>query len=216
MTSTFTQSIDQGTVSTQCTKAYNYSYLAIHLKMAKKTMEGGRTAKPEKVVARTSFDSIKDLTEHADEIGKILFRFALLRKRDEERAKDLVQDTFVKALENAEQFTGGSLLSWLFRILQNRDIDMMRSSKVKEWLYTDTLSGNEVSVAATQDSSMEFKDLERVLETLPPQDQLMINLVAQQFKYEEIAEMLDIPMGTVMSHLHRLRNHLRKTTGRGT
>ncbi len=167
------------------------------------------------------FRSISDLQEKASELQNILKRFALKRTRNEEEANDLVQDTFVRALERRGQFQEGtSLLSWMTRIAQNIHIDRMRTAKVSTWLHepfdVSEYVPNEPAThsPAHQEVHMELVELDKIIATLSPDQQELITFLAEECTYQEMAETLGIPLGTVMSRLHRMRVIIRERAHR--
>jgi RNA polymerase sigma-70 factor (ECF subfamily) len=155
-----------------------------------------------------------------------LYRTALRMTRSEADAEDLVQETYIKAFRFREQFTPGTnLKAWLFRILTNTFINSYRRKQaqpettelddVSEFdLYRKMSDGRATSTAGDPES--EF--LERIVDTevkdalsdLPEKFRTVVLLDVEGFSYKEIAEMLEIPIGTVMSRLHRGRKFLQK------
>ena len=155
-----------------------------------------------------------------------LYRTALRMTRSEADAEDLVQETYIKAFRAREQFTPGTnLKAWLFRILTNTFINTYRRRQaqpeftelddVDEFslyrrmsdLKTSSNSGDPESQFLNGLVDTEVKD---ALAELPEKFRSVVLLDVEGFSYKEIAEMLDIPIGTVMSRLHRGRKFLQK------
>jgi len=155
-----------------------------------------------------------------------LYRTALRMTRSEADAEDLVQETYIKAFRAREQFTPGTnLKAWLFRILTNTFINTYRRRQaqpeftelddVDEFslyrrmsdLKTSSNSGDPESEFLNGLVDTEVKD---ALAELPDKFRSVVLLDVEGFSYKEIAEMLDIPIGTVMSRLHRGRKFLQK------
>jgi RNA polymerase sigma-70 factor (ECF subfamily) len=155
--------------------------------------------------------------------------FSLLYRmvRDRELAEDLSQDTFVKALNAIESYKPEyKFSSWLFKIANNAAIDHLRRREL------DTLSLEGSPHAVTPDAMeatalqigdrgenaldiVEAKELggeiERAIAQLRPEYRACILLRHVDGRaYEEIAEMLDLPLGTVKTYIHRARNELRR------
>jgi RNA polymerase sigma-70 factor (ECF subfamily) len=155
-----------------------------------------------------------------------LYRTALRMTRSEADAEDLVQETYIKALRFRDQFTPGTnLKAWLFRILTNTfinsyrrrqsqpefteldDVDEFSLYKRMSDLRTSSTSGNPETEFLDGLVDSEVKD---ALTELPEKFRSVVLLDVEGFSYKEIAEMLDIPIGTVMSRLHRGRKFLQK------
>ena len=155
-----------------------------------------------------------------------LYRTALRMTRSEADAEDLVQETYIRAFRFREQFTPGTnLKAWLFRILTNTFINTYRRRQtqpefteldgVDEFSLYKRMSDLKTSSGAGNPET-EFLDgivdseVKDALGDLPEKFRQVVLLDVEGFSYKEIAEMLDIPIGTVMSRLHRGRKFLQK------
>jgi RNA polymerase sigma-70 factor (ECF subfamily) len=155
-----------------------------------------------------------------------LYRTALRMTRSEADAEDLVQETFIRAFRFRDQFTlGTNMKAWLFRILTNTFINTYRR-KAAQPEVTDLEGVDEFSLyrrmaddrAASSSPDPEAELLKGVVDTevtdaleeLPEKFRTTVLLDVEGFSYKEIAEMLSIPIGTVMSRLHRGRKFLQK------
>jgi RNA polymerase sigma-70 factor, ECF subfamily len=155
-----------------------------------------------------------------------LYRTALRMTRSEADAEDLVQETYIRALRFRDQFTlGTNMKAWLFRILTNTFINTYRR-KTAQPEVTDLDGIDEFSLyrrmaddrAASTSPDPEAELLNSVVDTevtnaleeLPEKFRTTVLLDVEGFSYKEIAEMLAIPIGTVMSRLHRGRKFLQK------
>ena len=155
-----------------------------------------------------------------------LYRTALRMTRSEADAEDLVQETYIRAFRFREQFTPGTnLKAWLFRILTNTFINTYRRRQtqpefteldgVDEFSLYKRMSDLKTSSGAGNPET-EFLDglvdseVKDALGELPEKFRQVVLLDVEGFSYKEIAEMLDIPIGTVMSRLHRGRKFLQK------
>ncbi len=156
-----------------------------------------------------------------------LYTAALRMTRNPADAEDLVQETYLKAYRAFHTFQAGTnLKAWLYRILTNTFINIYRAKKrrpeqtdiedVEELYLYRRLGGLE---AATAGRSAEDEVLERftddevkaAVESLPDSFRIAVLLAdVEGFSYKEIADIMDIPIGTVMSRLHRGRRALQK------
>ena len=155
-----------------------------------------------------------------------LYRTALRMTRSEAEAEDIVQETYIKAFRHRDQFTPGTnLKAWLFRILTNTFINQYRRKAARP--ETTELDDVEDSIlyrhmrnvspgSSSPDPEAELLDntlsseVKEALEALPEKFRTTVLLNVEGFSYKEIAQMLDIPIGTVMSRHHRGRKFLQK------
>jgi RNA polymerase sigma-70 factor (ECF subfamily) len=156
-----------------------------------------------------------------------LYSAALRMTRNPADAEDLVQETYLKAYRAFGSFQAGTnLKAWLYRILTNTFINSYRSKKRRpeqtelddvEDLYLYRRLGGLEAAAAGRSAEEEVldhfteTDVKEAIESLPEQFRMAVLLAdVEGFSYKEIAEILDIPIGTVMSRLHRGRKALQK------
>lgn len=144
-----------------------------------------------------------------------LRRFAWSLAGNPAAADDLVQAACIRALSSSEQWQPGTRLdSWMFRILQNLWIDERRRRMDNA---TDAL-GEDIDGLADEDdletrmmSKLSLESVLTAMETLPEQARVLIALVSiDGLSYKEAAEVLQLPLGTVMSRLARARLALRR------
>ena len=144
-----------------------------------------------------------------------LRRYARALSRDVAGADDLVQDCLARALEKLHLWQEGTdLRAWLFTILHNQYVNQVRRA-VREGAAVG-LSETEPLLAqgAHQGKRLELRDLERAIAKLPDEQRSVILLVGMEgMHYEEVAEVLDVPVGTVRSRLSRGREALRRLMG---
>lgn len=138
-----------------------------------------------------------------------LRRYARALVGDRAAADDLVQDTLERAWANARQrHAGGELRAWLFSIMHNLRVDQLRRSGPRLLSLDD-----EVSLPVGRDTVADgigLLDIEAALGRLPEEQRAVLLLVTlEDMRYEDVAEMLGIPVGTVMSRLARGRERLR-------
>jgi RNA polymerase sigma-70 factor, ECF subfamily len=156
-----------------------------------------------------------------------LYSTALRMTRNEADAEDLVQETYLKAYRSFHTFEEGTnLRAWLFRILTNTYINSYRAKQRRpqetdldevEDLYLYRRMGALEQALASRSAEDELMDVftddevKTALEELPEAYRLAVVLAdVEGFSYKEIADMLDIPIGTVMSRLHRGRKAMHK------
>lgn len=152
-----------------------------------------------------------------------MYNFAYRLTFDEDDAKDLVQDTYLKAFRFAESFQEGTnAKAWLFRILKNSFINDFRKkskqpAKVDYQEVEDYYNSDQVDEKHTTDLRIDsMKDMigdevTSALNSLAVDFRTVIILCdLEGFTYEEMAKILDIPVGTVRSRLHRARNLLKE------
>ena len=156
-----------------------------------------------------------------------LYTAALRMTRNPADAEDLVQETYLKAYRGFGGFTEGTnLKAWLYRILTNTYINAYRAKKRRPessdiddlenfYLYR-RLGGLEGATAgrSAEDEVLDHfteTEVKEAIEALPEQFRMAVLLGdVEGFSYKEIAEILDVPIGTVMSRLHRGRRALQK------
>ena len=156
-----------------------------------------------------------------------LYSAALRMTRNRADAEDLVQETYLKAYRAFASFQEGTnLKAWLYRILVNTFINTYRAKQRRpsegdiedvEDLYLYRRIGGLEQAEASRSAEDEVLDtftddeVKAALESLPEQFRIAVLLAdVEGFQYKEIAEILDVPIGTVMSRLHRGRRALQK------
>ncbi len=156
-----------------------------------------------------------------------LYSHALRMTRNAADAEDLVQETYLKGYRGFGGFTEGTnLRAWLFRILTNSYINSYRKKQRRptesnldnvEDLYMYRRLGGAESAVLARSAEDELLDhltegeVKAAIEDLPDQYRTAVLLAdVEGFAYKEIAEILDIPIGTVMSRLHRGRKRLQE------
>ncbi|NJN27674.1 MAG: sigma-70 family RNA polymerase sigma factor [Cyclobacteriaceae bacterium] len=152
-----------------------------------------------------------------------MYNFAFRITNDEDLAKDLLQDTFYKSFRFIESFhTGTNAKAWLFRILKNSFINEFRKKSKEPSMvdYQDVetyYSHENVNEIISSDLKVEVlqgmigDEVSNALNALAVDFRIVIILCdIEGFTYEEMSKILDIPIGTVRSRLHRARNLLRE------
>jgi RNA polymerase sigma-70 factor (ECF subfamily) len=158
---------------------------------------------------------------------RALYNFGYRLTLDEDDARDLVQETYLKAFRFIDSFRKGTnAKAWLFRILKNGFINEYRKKKkepakvdyqdVENIYNADEATGSMNAELRVESLQEELGDeISGALNTLDEDFRTVILLCdVEGFKYEEIAEILDIPIGTVRSRLHRARTMLKEKLAR--
>jgi RNA polymerase sigma-70 factor, ECF subfamily len=150
-----------------------------------------------------------------------LYRGALRLTRDPDKAQDLVQDTYVRALRYQHSYQPGTnMKAWLFAIMRNLFWDRFRASRpddvslddVGEFALYDTLKESSAIPETEVLDQLAAAEVVAAVEKLPPLHREVVLLVdVEGFSYKDAAHVLGIPIGTVMSRLHRARQQLQKS-----
>ena len=153
--------------------------------------------------------------------------------RDRERSEDLSQETFVKVLNAIDSYRPEyKFSSWIFKIANNAAIDHLRRKELDtlsldgapDAVTTERQEGTSLQLADTTESPLDElqarelgTQIEAAIAELRPDYRSCILLRhVEGYAYEEIAEMLDLPLGTVKTYIHRARAQLRELLGRVT
>jgi RNA polymerase sigma-70 factor (ECF subfamily) len=154
-----------------------------------------------------------------------LYGAAMRLTRNPTDAEDLVQEAYLRAFRGFGGFQEGTnLKAWLYRILTNQFINTYRKKQrepqivegpddLDEWYLYDKLGGRSVEASAEAEvlDRIPDADVKAALESLPENFRIPVLLAdVEGFSYKEIAEIMETPIGTVMSRLHRGRKALEK------
>src|SRR5487761_2726863 len=142
--------------------------------------------------------------------------FAITLTRDNESAKDLVQETMYKAIANSEKYNNGTnIKAWLYTIMRNIFINSYRK-KIKQQVIFDTtpndflLDFNQPAISNLADSGLRLKEIQTAIYHLPSIFKDPFLLYFEGYKYQEIAGILNEPLGTIKSRIHFARKLLKK------
>ena len=140
-----------------------------------------------------------------------LRRYARGLAAQRERADDLVQDTLERAFSRHALWHGrGTLRAWLFALMHNLFIDRLRAERSRPEDALGDAAPEPLAPAAPADRRLALRDLERALQRLPAEQREVLLLVGvEELAYREVAAILGVPIGTVMSRLSRARERLR-------
>jgi RNA polymerase sigma-70 factor, ECF subfamily len=175
----------------------------------------------------TSLDLKNDpFAEEALSHMDAMYGVACKLTRNPTEAEDLVQDAFVKAMRARAQFHAGTnLKAWLFRILTNTFINKYRRGGLERSVLdgpdADPLADGWVSASTMRQlrdpeqlalMPLVEQEIQKALDALPAEFKMAVILCdVEEFSYEEIAQIMGCPIGTVMSRLHRGRKLLQRT-----
>ncbi len=152
---------------------------------------------------------------HIGKVSKSLKPFAMKLTRDYEEANDLLQDTLLKAFTNREKYTEGTnLKAWLYTIMKNTFITNYQKM-IRKNTFIDTSDNLHYinSTESTTDnqalSSFAMNDIETAVKALDESYRIPFVMYFRGFKYHEIADKLNIPIGTVKNRIHIARKELK-------
>ena len=159
----------------------------------------------------------------AIEFDQILIRntdylkpFAMSLTRDVESAKDLLQETLYRALANKEKYnTGTNIKAWMYTIMRNIFINNYRRSAKQHTIFDHTpndylLDYNQFTTVNAAEINLSVKDIQLAVYHLPEIFKNPFQLYFEGYKYHEIADMLDEPLGTIKSRIHFARKLLKQ------
>ncbi len=153
----------------------------------------------------------KMLLENTD----FLKPFAITLTRDQESAKDLLQETIFRALANRDKYNvGTNVKAWLYTIMRNIFINNYRRKAKQNTIFDKTpndflLNYSQSAIDNTAEGQIKMKEIQSALHELPQIFKKPFVLYYEGYKYHEIAEMLEEPLGTIKSRIHFARKLLK-------
>jgi len=164
--------------------------------------------------------SSTEFYSHFNQMTALLNAFAYNLTKNSEDAKDLYQETAFRALTNRDKFRPGTnFKAWLFTIMKNIFINNYRK-KVKANTIMDTtenlyyINSGSVVISNKAESNIMMKELTRMIEDLDDSIKIPFVMHYQGFKYQEIADQLELPLGTVKSRIFFARKELKELIGK--
>ncbi len=146
--------------------------------------------------------------------------FAVNLTRDTEAANDLYQETLYKALANRDKYNvGTNIKAWLFTIMRNIFINNYRRKAKQKTIFDSTpneflINQKQATVANSAESGMRMKEIQEAIRQLPEIFKTPFVLYFEGYKYNEIAELLNEPLGTIKSRIHFARKLLKEQISR--
>lgn len=141
-----------------------------------------------------------------------LFTFILYSVKDEGNAKDILQETFIKALKEINKYKEeGKFKAWLWTIARNKVMDFYRKANKIVPLEEETVKQND-DTSKNALGAIELDHIKSLIENLPPEQKEVI-LMRQYLSFKEIAAVLDCPLGTVLARLNRAIKKIQKSLG---
>jgi RNA polymerase sigma factor (sigma-70 family) len=146
--------------------------------------------------------------------------FAVNLTKDTEAANDLYQETLYKALANKEKYHAGTnIRAWLFTIMRNIFINNYRRRAKQRTIFDNSpndflINQKQATVANSAESSLRMKEINGAIQQLPEIFKTPFLLYFDGYKYNEIAEALHEPLGTIKSRIHFARKLLKEQISR--
>ena len=141
-----------------------------------------------------------------------LFTFILYSVKDEGSAKDILQETFIKALKEINKYKEeGKFKAWLWTIARNKVMDFYRKADKTVPLEEETVEQND-ETSKNALGTIELKHIQNLIDELPKEQKEVI-LMRQYLSFKEIAAVLDCPLGTVLARLNRAIKKIQKSLG---
>lgn len=148
--------------------------------------------------------------------SEFLRPFAFNLTKDSETAKDLFQNTLFKALSNKDKYNNGTnIRAWLYTIMRNIFINEYRRKAKQKTIFDHSdnnfmINQNQVTISNVAESEIRIKDVKMYINQLPEIFKTPFLLYFEGYKYNEIAETLEEPLGTIKSRIHFARKLLKE------
>jgi RNA polymerase sigma-70 factor (ECF subfamily) len=160
--------------------------------------------------------STKDFNQLLLQNTEFLKPFAVTLTKDQESAKDLLQETMFRALANHDKYSvGTNIKAWLYTIMRNIFINNYRRKAKQNTIFDNSsndflLDYNQSTIDNGAESSLRMKDIQAAIHGLPEIFKQPFMLYFEGYKYHEIAHALDEPLGTIKSRIHFARRLLKE------
>lgn len=154
----------------------------------------------------------KEFEQRVVSLQGALLGFAKSLTRDDDEAKDLLQETALKALVNKELYHDtGSIKSWLCTIMFNLFVNCRRRSLRQQAMIADFQldAADDMEEAINAECAISATDIQQIMNLLPAKCRTLFSLYLQGYRYDEIAQRLNMPVGTVKVQIFRIKNRLR-------
>ena len=156
-----------------------------------------------------------EFNHRVKDLYKPLKNFALKLTRNLEDASDLTQETMTRAFYNHDKFREGTnLRAWLYTIMKNIFINNYRKQSLNQVVNDDTenqyyLNSHSQRTGNLGDRRIILKDIQRAVSSLSKNLRIPFEMAFQGYKYEEIANFMKVPLGTVKIRIHNARKKLK-------
>lgn len=157
-----------------------------------------------------------EFTKQLDQFQSFLYNFALRLTHNQEKAKDLVQDTSLRAFRYKEKFqVGTNFKGWISTIMRNTFINQYRKEKKRRHVsepvesFAYALEGR-IITPNQGESNLRLQELSNMFENMSDLYSVPFLLYYRGYEYKEIADQLELPIGTVKSRIHTARNKMKE------
>ncbi len=160
--------------------------------------------------------SAMEFSMQFQELSHMLRSFAYNLTKDSDAAKDLYQETAYRALTNRDKFKPGTnLKAWLFTIMKNIFINNYRKKKKANTIFDSTdnlyyINSGKKTISNSAESNIMEEELKKMISELDDSTRIPFVMHYEGYKYQEIADTLDLPLGTVKSRIFFARKELKK------
>ncbi len=172
------------------------------------------------LILKHNFMSTPEFSQMLVSNAEFFFFFSINLTRDTEAANDLYQETLYKALANHEKYNNGTnIRAWLFTIMRNIFINDYRRKQKQKTIFDNSandflLNQKQVTVSNAAESGIRIKEIQEAIRQLPEIFKTPFLLYFDGYKYNEIAEALNEPLGTIKSRIHFARKLLKEQISR--
>lgn len=156
-----------------------------------------------------------EFNNNLSKVEALLFGFAMKLTRNKEKAKDLMQETLMKCFDNRDRFRKGTnFKSWSTTVMYNSYINHFRKGKTRKKIIKPVEDFNLIvetnSAPGKAHSTIMLKELHNIVASLKEEYKIPFKMYVEGYQYDEIAELLNLPLGTVKSRIFYARKRLKK------